>query len=68
MQSNVSELTPLQVPEREAARILNLHPKTLFNRRRENKIAFVRDGGRILYRLDELDRYSRSLQVPVAIQ
>jgi hypothetical protein len=67
MQSNASDLKPLQVPEREAARILNLHPKTLFNRRQAKKIAFVRDGNRIMYRLEELDRYSRSLEVPAVI-
>jgi len=68
MPSNTTGLQPLQVSEREAARILNLHPKTLFNRRRAGKIAFVQDGNRVLYRLEELERYSRSLQVPVSSQ
>ena len=58
---------PLQVSEREAARILGVSPKTLFNRRQAGKIGFVRDNGRVLYRLDELERYSKANEVPAAI-
>lgn len=52
---------------REAARILGVSPKTLFNRRRAGKIGFVRDNGRILYRLAELERYSKANEVPAAV-
>ncbi len=58
---------PLQVSEREAARILGVSPKTLFNRRQAGKIGFVRDDGRILYRLDELQRYSKAREVPAVL-
>lgn len=58
---------PLQVSEREAARILGVSAKTLFNRRQAGKIGYVRDNGRILYRVAELDRYSKANEVPAAI-
>lgn len=54
---------PLQVSEREAARILGVSSKTLFNRRQAGKIGYVRDNGRVLYRLDELQRYSKANEV-----
>jgi hypothetical protein len=60
MQPTADRPKALQVNEREAARILSLSPKTLFNRRHAGVIRYVRDGGRIFYRLDELDRYSKA--------
>lgn len=63
-------LQPIQVGEREAARVLGVCAKTLYNLRRAGKIAYVRVGlggnSRVAYRLDELDRFSRENQVTVA--
>lgn len=67
MSAVAPEAKPIQVSESEAARILNLSTKTLYNRRVAGKIAHVNDGGRVLYRLDELERYSRSLEVRATI-
>ena len=66
MQATAKEVKPLQVSEREAARILGVCPKTLFNRRVAGKIGYVRDDGRVLYRLDELERYSKANEVPAS--
>ncbi|MBA4106073.1 MAG: hypothetical protein C0485_09965 [Pirellula sp.] len=63
MEATINEPKPIQVSEIKASRILGLCPKTLFNRRKAKKIAFVRDGNRIMYRLDELERYSKANEV-----
>ncbi len=54
---------PIQVSEREAAKRLNISERTLYNRRQTGKIKFVREGSRILYRLDALDAYSKANEV-----
>ena len=63
MRPKPAESHQIQVPENEACQILHLSARTLYNRRKHGEISYVEDGGRIFYRLDELDRYSRSKQV-----
>lgn len=41
----------------EAAKILRLSPVSLWRRRRERKIGYRRDNGKILYSRDDLDQY-----------
>lgn len=55
---NVSPMTPLAVGEREAARLLGVSTRTLFNWRVDGRgPRFVRIGARILYGTDELRRW-----------
>lgn len=51
----------------EAARILRLSPVSLWRRRRQRKIGYRRDNGKILYTRDDLERYLESNhQAPAA--
>ena len=55
---NVSRMTPLAVGERDAARLLGVSTRTLFNWRVDGRgPRFVRIGARILYGTDELRRW-----------
>ena len=49
----------LRVTEREAAKILGICPRTLFRRRPEGKLAYIKDGCKVFYDMNELQRYSR---------
>lgn len=50
------------LPTRQAAQYLGIHPKTLHDLTRRGRIAVVRTpGGRLSYRLSELNRYLESL-------
>ena len=68
MDAKATTLKPIQVPEREAARLVGVSTKTLFNERVAKRLKFGRVGAKIVYRLDELDRWSQAQQVsgPVA--
>lgn len=49
----------VRVSEREAAKMLGISSKTLYIRRTEGRLAFVQDGCRIFYEIEELKRYTR---------
>jgi excisionase family DNA binding protein len=48
---------PLAIPEREAAELLGVSERTLFNLRQENAIPFVRIRSRIMYRVSALEKW-----------
>lgn len=57
---------PLQLNERDAAQRLGLCVRTLQSHRQAGRIAFVKIGKRILYRLEALDDFSKRHEVPPA--
>jgi hypothetical protein len=59
----VASRQPIQVPESEAARLVGVCTRTLFNERRAGRIKFGRVGEKVVYRVDELDRWSRANEV-----
>lgn len=53
---------------KEAAKILRLSPVSLWRRRRERKIGYRRDNGKIIYSRDDLDQYlARNHQSATAV-
>ena len=54
---------PIQVPEVEAARLVGVCAKTLYNERIAGRLKYGRAGRKIVYRIDELDRWSKANQV-----
>lgn len=50
-------LPPMLVDERQAARLLGVSPRTLFNMRRAGKLACVKIGSRKLYTTTELQQF-----------
>ena len=55
-----SDPRPIQVSEADAAKITGVCGKTLYNERRAGRLQFGRVGKKIVYRLEELDRWSKS--------
>jgi len=53
----------LLISEREAAKMLNLCPRTLFNLRQDGAIPFVRVRTRIMYRVSALELWLDSQEV-----
>ena len=63
MDATQQRLRPIQVGEKEAAKICSVSAKTLYNERIAGRLKFGRVGAKIVYRLDELDRWSKAQQV-----
>jgi excisionase family DNA binding protein len=53
---------PILVDENEAARLLGLSAKTLYNMRRAGQLPFVRVRGRIMYRPVALEKWAESIE------
>jgi excisionase family DNA binding protein len=54
----------LAYPESEAAELIGVSVRTLFNLREQNRIAFVRLGARVLYRASALRQFLRDNETP----
>ncbi len=68
MEPNRQAVRPIQVNEAQAAEILGgVSRRTLYNWRRAGLIAYVQAGDRIMYRLSELERFSKANEVPATV-
>lgn len=60
MESQVLTGRPIQVDEKEAARLTGVSTRTLFNERQAGRLKFGRVGIKVVYRLTDLDEWSKS--------
>ena len=52
-------IKPLLISEREAAALLGVSERTLFNMRKDGQIPFQRMRGRIMYRVSAMEEWLR---------
>ena len=58
-----STAQPLAIPEREAAELLGVSERTLFNMRQDGQIPFLRMRSRIMYSPTALEKWIESREV-----
>lgn len=63
MDSNINELQKILVGSKEAARMLSISERKLFEMRKNGEMGFLKQNGRVLYSVEEANVFSENAHI-----